>query len=130
MGMLDRLSRLVVGGGTAAAHNAARAVGDCYVEAVKRATQLARHAEMAPQSYSGGALKELATAEEQQAERLRDALRAAGETPPIVPVEPPPGGALNHWGRLVRDLELHRASARRLRELAIRFAETLPATAA
>jgi hypothetical protein len=129
MGVLDRISRLVGGGATAAARDATQALRDCYAESVKRARQLLRHAEMAPQSYSSEALKDLATAEEQQVERLLEALRAAGETAPTIPVEPPRGGALNHWGRLVQDLELHRASARRMRELATHFAETLPATA-
>lgn len=129
MGMLDKISRLVAGGGVAAAHDATQAVRDCYVECVHRAHQLRRHAEMAPQSYSTDALRELAAAEEQQAERLREALRAAGETAPPVPTAALPEGALNHWGRLVQDLERHRPSARRLRELSVHFAESLPATA-
>jgi hypothetical protein len=128
MGVLDRISRLVTGGTTAS--SATRAVRDAYVECVKRARQLTRHAEMAPQSYSTEVLQELAAAEERQAWRLQEALRAAGELPPTVPADTLPGGALNHWGRLVQDLNLHRASAQRLRELTIHFAETLPATAA
>src|SRR5262245_54935444 len=112
MGVLDRISRLVAGGVTPL-HDPTHAVRDCYVGYVKRARQLARHAEMAPQGYSREGLNELALAEERQAERLRDALRAVGETPPVVPDEALPGGALNHWGRLVQDLSLHRAAAQR-----------------
>jgi bacterioferritin (cytochrome b1) len=129
MGILERISRLVIGGAGAAAHDATEALRQCYVNCVRRARQLARHAEMAPQAYSMESLKELVAAEEGQAERLRKALRAAEALIPNVPTEPLPGHALNHWGRLVQDLELHRSSMRRLRELAVHFAETLPATA-
>lgn len=129
MGVMEKLSRLVVGGVAAASHDAVDALSQCYVEGVKRARQLARHAEMAPQGYSTDALKELAAAEEKQTERLRAALRAAGATVPAVPTAALPPGALNHWGRLLQDLEAHRASARRLRELAVQFAEILPTTA-
>jgi hypothetical protein len=127
MGILDRISRLVTGG--VAAHDATEALRQCYVDCAARARQLARHADVAPQAYSVESLKELAAAEEKQAERLRAALRAAEVLIPSVSTEPPPGHALNHWGRLVQDLEPHRSSMRRLRELAVHFAETLPATA-
>lgn len=130
MGMLDRISRLVVGSSAATVHDAAEALRRGYVDCVTRARQLRRHAEMAPQAHGVEGLTELAAAEEAQAERLREALRAAGQALPTVPAAAPPSGALNHWGRLVRDLEAHRASARRLRELAVQFAETLPDTAA
>ena len=129
MSMLERISRLVVGSGAATAHDATDALRQGYVDCVARARQLSRHAEMAPQAHSVEALTELAAAEEKQAERLRDALRAAGQAPPGVPSDSLPPGALNHWARLVQDLEAHRASARRLRELAVHFAETLPDTA-
>jgi hypothetical protein len=127
MGILGRISRLVTGG--AAAYDATEALRHFYVDCVTRARQLARHADMAPQAYSVESLKELAAAEEKQAERLRAALRAAEVLIPSVPTEPLPGHALNHWGRLVQDLEAHRSSMRRLRELAVHFAEALPATA-
>lgn len=130
MSMLEKISRLVVGSGRATAHDATDALHQCYVDCVTRARQLARHAEMAPQEHSVEGLKELASAEEKQAERLRDALRAAGQMAPTVSAAAPPHGALNHWARLVQDLEPHRDSAQRLRELAVHFAETLPETAA
>jgi hypothetical protein len=128
MGVLEKLSRLV-GSSTAVMQDITQALGESYVGCSGRARQLRRHAEIAPQEYSAEALKELATAEEAQAERLREALRVAGEAVPAVRAEPPPAGALNHWGRLVQDLEAHRLSARRLRELAVHFAEALPTTA-
>lgn len=129
MGVLEKLSRLVTTGAAAAQRDAIDVLGQCYVDCVQLARQLARHAEIAPQGYSRDGLNDLAGAEEQQARRLGDALRAAGMAPPAVPNAELPAGALNHWRRLVQDLEAHRASARRLRELATHFAETLPATA-
>jgi hypothetical protein len=130
MSMLERISRFVVGSRVATVHEAATALRQCYEDCGARAAQLSRHADMAPQAQGAEGLARLAAAETQQAERLREALRAAGEavTAPA-PVGLPPG-ALNHWARLVQDLEAHRSSTRRLRELAVHFAETLPETAA
>lgn len=129
MGVLDRLSRLVAGGEAAARHDAIGALTLCYVECTQRARRLARHAELAPHEYSAEALKELAAADDAQATRVRDALRAAEAEVPTVPEPPLLPGALNLWGRLVHDLEAHQASMRRLRELAMHFAESLPTTA-
>ncbi len=130
MGVLEKLSRLVVGTTTAASHAAIEALQQCYVEAVRQARQLARHAEMAPQHYSVQSLTGLARGEERHVETLRQALRAADTAVPDVPDERPPAGALNHWGRLVQDLEAHRAVVRRMRELAVHFAESQPTAAA
>lgn len=129
MSMLEKISRFVVGSGAATAHEATAALRQCYEECVARAAQLSRHAEMAPQAQGTEGLAELAAAEAKQAERLRDALRAAGETVTTAALAQLPPGALNHWARLVQDLEAHRASTQRLRELAVHFAETLPETA-
>ena len=130
MGVLQRFSRLVSGGSEAEAKlDAVTALNQCYIDCLHRSQLLAHHAEMAPQQAAADALRELATAESGQAERLREALRAAGATPPTVSAFEPTGGALNHWARLVQDLQLHREAVRHLRELAVRFAETLPATA-
>jgi hypothetical protein len=128
MSMLDKLSRWV-GGSSAAAHAATAALTECYVDCLTRARQLAQHAEMAPQDYSTAALNELAAAEEAQAQRLRQALQAVEAEIPAARNGALPAGALNHWARLVQDLEAHRRSMRRLRELAIHFAETFPSTA-
>jgi len=129
MGVLHKLSQLMAGGEVTTRNAAVEALRQCYVDCTQRAWRLARHAERAPHEYSAQALKELAVAEEAQAGRLRDALRAAGADVPSVPDPPPLPGALNLWGRLVQDLEAHRSSVRRLRELAVRFAESLPTTA-
>jgi hypothetical protein len=127
MGFLDKLSRIVTGGG--AAQEATEALRQCCIGSVQRARQLRRHADLAPQAYSHEGLADLAAAEEKQAERLRETLQSTGTAIPAVPADPSAPGALNHWRRLVHDLEAHRLSARRLRELAVHFAETLPATA-
>lgn len=125
MGVLERFSRFVGGG----ARDPRDELRTCYVGCIGRAAQLRRHADMAPQAYSIEGLQQLAAEEEQQAERLRNALRADGQMVPTISSQPLPPGALNHWSRLVQDLEAHRQSARRLRELAIHFAEAMPSTA-
>ncbi len=119
----------MAGGDVAARYDAIEALTQCYIECTQRARRLARHAELAPHAYSAAALTDLATAEAAQAQRLLDALRAANAEVPDVAGPPPLPGALNLWGRLVQDLEAHRLSARRLRELAVHFAENLPTTA-
>jgi hypothetical protein len=129
MSMIDRISRLVVGSRAATVHDATDALEQCYLACVARAQQLGQHAEIAPQAQGIEGLKELAAAEGKQADRLRDALRAAGRAIPPTPTASIPAGGLSHWGRLVQDLEAHRSSTQRLRELAIHFAETLPDTA-
>jgi len=130
MGVLDRLSRLVAGSEAAARYDAIGALGQCYVECTQRARRMAHHADLAPHEYSAEALKELAAADNAQAERVRDALQAVAAKVPTVPDLPPLAGARNLWGRLVHDLDAHRASTQRLRELAVHFAERLPTTAA
>ncbi len=130
MNMLEKISRFVVGSRTATAHEATVALRQCYEDGVARAAQLNRHAEVAPQAQGTEGLAELAAAEAKQAERLREALRAAGEAVTTPAPAVPSPGAMNHWARLVQDLQAHRASTQRLRELAVHFAETLPDTAA
>ncbi len=108
---------------------ATTALRECYVDCVRRSQLLSRHAEMAPQAYSMEGLRRLAAAEASQAERLRAALQAAGVAIPPPPPDTLPSGALNHWARLVQDLEAHRLAFRRLRELAVRLAASFPSTA-
>src|SRR5262245_12128802 len=116
MGVLEKLSRLIAGSEATARSAAVEALTQCYIECRQRAIRLARHAELAPHAFAAEALTELAAAEETQAGRLRDALRAADAKVPDVSDPPRLSGALNLWGRLVQDLEAHRASTRRLRE--------------
>jgi aspartate/methionine/tyrosine aminotransferase len=129
MGVFDRLSRLVAGGPSAATQEAAAALAQSYCDCAGRAAQLLRHAGMAPQQQSAEALRQLAAAEEERRDRLRQALEAAGAQVPSAAPETPPRGALSHWARLVQDLEAHRDAVQRFRELAIRFAESFPQTA-
>lgn len=130
MGVLGKLSRLIAGPDAAARHDAISALSECYSAFTQRAQRFAEHAALAPHAYSAEALKGLATSEKAQAARLRDALQAAGAPVPHVADAQSPPGALNLWGRLVQDLEVHRAAVRRLRELAVHFSQSLPATAA
>jgi len=129
MGMLDKISRIVIGSERATARDAVTVLTDTYTAAMQRSRDLAQHAELAPQPASADALRELAAAEEAQAARLREALRTAGVDTRATPEAPVSGGS-NHWARLVADLEAHRASMRGARERAVHFAETVPSTAA
>lgn len=130
MSMLEKLSRLVTGSTAAATREAAAALAQAYVDCGRRAAELRRHAEMSPQAYSTQALNDLAAAEEEQRTRLQQALEAAGAPVPSSTVpEPLPRGALNHWARLVQDLERHQMAVQHFRQLAMQFAERLPKTA-
>ena len=129
MGVLEKLSRLVIGGNAGTASEAIAALIQSYIDCARCTAQLVRHAELAPQRYSADALRLLASGEAKQLERLRQALEAAGADVPSVSSGSPSRSALNHWARLLQDLEAHRRSTQRLRELAIRFAETFPQTA-
>ncbi|MFI5397165.1 MAG: hypothetical protein ACHQ9S_16630 [Candidatus Binatia bacterium] len=126
---MQKLSRLAIGGDAGTPSEAIAALVQSYIDCARRTAQLEQHAELAPQRYSADALRHLASGEGKQRERLRQALDAAGAGIPSVSSGPPPRGALNHWTRLLQDLEAHRSSTQRLRELAIRFAETFPQTA-
>jgi len=128
MSWLDRVSRLMGSASAAASHDAIEALKSCYCACVQRARHLRQHAEAAPQEYSANGLRELAVLEEAQVQRLKDALQAVGTS--VHPFQPPGEvGGLNHWARLVQDLEDHQRSTREFRQLAMKFAESLPETA-
>jgi hypothetical protein len=129
MGVFDKLSRLVIGGSGVATEEVAPALARSYLDCARRTAQLLRHAEMAPQQQSAETLKQLAAAEEEQRDRLRRALEATGAPVPAATPDPVPRGALNHWARVVQDLEAHRGAVQCYRELAIRFADSFPKTA-
>jgi hypothetical protein len=130
MGVLDTLSRLLAGEEVTTPRDAAAVLVQSYIDCVRRTAQLERHAEMAPQHCSAQALERLAAAEAEQCERLRQAIEVASAPLPPTTAEPLPRGALNHWARLVQDLDAHRRSVLQSRELALRFAAHLPQTAA
>ena len=127
MGVLRKLSRLMTG--APPSDEVAQRLSESYLEAVGRARQLSEHAELAPHSHITDRLRRVAAEDERHGEQLAEALRAASQPLPTPQDLPPGRGALNHWGRLVQDLEAHRRAVRRLRELATHFAESLPATA-
>jgi hypothetical protein len=78
----------------------------------REARRLARHAEMAPNHSAHNDLSRLAAEQEAIAAELRDAL---GEKKAAVsPAEPPPPAGLNHWARVVQNLEHMRAQRDRL----------------
>lgn len=128
MSMLQKLGRFVVGGSDAV-EDPSEVLVEAHADAVERMLLLQQHAEMSPQEYSRTGLQALAEAARTQVDSLRNALRERGLR---VPPEPPAlaaGGTVNHWARLVLDLERHRSSSRRLRELAVQFADSHPSVA-
>ena len=119
--MLQRLGRFVVGG-SGATKDAATALRQTYVDAFERLALLELHTELAPQEYSRQALASLAAATRQQIDRIRGLLRQRGVGLPSLQTANR-STSLNHWARLVQDLELHRGSTRRLRELCVHLAD-------
>lgn len=81
----------------------------------REAHRLARHAEMAPNHSSEGQLTRLAAEQEAIAAKLRDAL---GEKTAATSAEPAPPASLNHWARVVQNLEHMRSQRDRLFEAA------------
>ena len=129
MSWRDALTRLVWGESQLVVHEVVPELQKAHAGFVQRAEQMRRHAETAPNQLNHQELGRLGDEERGHAQQLLEALAATGAAaiPPTAAV--PPDGALNHWGRLVQDLEAHRAAARHLREEAVHFAETLPETA-
>jgi hypothetical protein len=117
---LQRLGRL--GGGEAIEEEGfLRALQGSYANCALRAGLLKSHADLAPQEYSTRALQDLAADEEQQRERLAGVLRERGLQLPSTTTAGAGTAVTNHWGRLVQDLELHRAAVRELQEFSMRF---------
>lgn len=129
MSMLQKLGRFVVGGRDAV-DDPSEVLRQIHADAVERMLLLQQHAEMAPQEYSREGLETLAAAAREQVDSLRATLRERGLGLPPEPSHSTGGDPINHWARLVQDLERHRTSSRRLRELAVRFADSHPSVAA
>ena len=127
MGLLDRLSRLIAENSTAELRLALR---ELYIGYLHRTVQLEQHAKQAPHRYSMEALHGLLAAEQRHCERLRQAIEAAGDSPPEAGPQLSPQPASNHWARMVHDLEAHRISVQQFREAAVRFGGSFPETAA
>jgi hypothetical protein len=126
MSLLQTVSRFVVGGASAVKDPAA-GLRQAYGDAVQRRALLEQHADLAPQEYSRKVLSTLEKSARQQADTIRSALRQRDIGLPLEPPAPTAAPAsMNHWARLVEDLELHRAAVLRLRELAFHFADADP----
>lgn len=69
----------------------------------REARRLARHAELAPNHSSHSHLTRLAAEQEVIATKLADALGAKKAV--AAPTEPAPPAGLNHWARVVQNLE-------------------------
>ncbi|MBP1687203.1 MAG: hypothetical protein H6Q33_3346 [Deltaproteobacteria bacterium] len=130
MGVLDTLSYLLAGDDTAASRDAAAALMRSYIDCARRTAQLERHAKMAPHTGGAQALERLAAEDADQGLRLRRAVEAAGASLPSMAAELPQRDGLNHWARLVDDLDAHQRCVMQARELALRLAARLPQTAA
>jgi hypothetical protein len=128
MGTLQKLGRYVVGGRDAIVDPSV-VLREIYGNVRERVQRLRLHAELAPQEHGRQGLSTLAADAGETLEELRAALRERGVG--LVPETKPrtEEASLNHWGRLVKDLEDHRASSRRLRELAMHLDDSHPAVA-
>lgn len=126
MSFLQKVGRFVVGG-SSALEDPAGVLRQAYAGAVQRLALLEQHAEASPQEYSRKGLSTLAKSTRRQVDAIRSVLRQRGVgLPPEPPALPPSSASMSHWARLVQDLDLHRASVKRLRELAFRFNDTDP----
>jgi hypothetical protein len=85
---------------------------------------------MAPQEHGREGLERLAAGAREKVDSLRAILRERRLGLPPERSSLTTTGSVNHWSRLVQDLERHRSSSRRLRELAVRFADSHPSVAA
>lgn len=130
MSVLDTLSRLLTGEDASTSRDAAAGLVQSYIDCVRRAAQLQRHAELAPQACGAQALKRLAAEDAEQGSTLRQAIEVAGIVVPSPVTDVPQGDGLNHWTRLVNDLDTHRRCVMQSRDSALRFAARLPQTAA
>lgn len=129
MSWLQKVGRFVVGG-SSAVQDPAGVLRQVYAGAVQRLALLEQHAELSPQEYSRKGLSTLAKSARQQVDAIRSVLRQRGVGLPPEPAALASSSAsMSHWARLVQDLELHRTSVQRLRELAFHFADTDPAIA-
>jgi hypothetical protein len=128
MGMLQKIGRFVVGGRDAV-EDPTEALRQAYADACERMLLLQRHAELAPQAYSQEALRNLAQAAAKQIERIRALLRERdiGLVPELSTTATTT--SMNHWARLVQDLERHQASSARFRDLAVEFGDSHPSVA-
>jgi len=130
MSWRERLARLVAGERGVITYEAIPELQQAQTNFRHRAQRLRRHAEQAPNQLNRGELTRLSEEDDARADEIGEALAHLGGTPAETPVLSSVGGSLNHWARLVEDLEAHRAAVRRLRERVVHFAESVPDVAA
>jgi hypothetical protein len=90
---------------------------------LNRSRTLEEHAALAPNEFAAEELRALAREERAMADRLGAAL-GVFYTPAGAEAQSEAGSS--HWARLLYDLEQHRTSRQRLREMGIRLARTRP----
>jgi hypothetical protein len=96
-----------------------------WVDLDRQAHRLARHAKLAPNEAAEMELCRMAAEQSAIADKLRDGVGDKVDSPP--PVETAPPASLNHWARLVQDLEHMRSQRDRLFDAAKeRDADDLP----
>jgi hypothetical protein len=95
----------------------------CHTRLIKRWRALEQCASLAPTDSVEGELTSLAAEERSMAERLATALAEAGVPAPRAHEEPPSLAGNNHWARLTRSLDDHRAARRNFLELSIRLSD-------
>jgi hypothetical protein len=125
MGVLTRMRRLAAG-------PRGRLIDDltmAYHGETHLAAQLRAHAEAVPYPTLAGNLRQLAEAQEANANALRAEIERLGS--PIRPADPaPPRSGRNYWERLTVDLDVMRAMSRRYIELAQSYDTEYPEAAA
>ncbi len=99
-----------------------------YTTSRRRAAQLREHARIAPQKPAVESLQSMAADEDRQCEELKNEILVLGGSVVDPETRPVDFGGINHWRRLVADLEAHRNAALRYKTLATTFALS-PSTA-
>jgi hypothetical protein len=119
-----RLLALATGRGT---DELAEEIGSLSAGFGTRAAMLAEAADLAPHEAAEGELRRLSAEQAAMAERIRAGATEHSLAVPVAPpsAEPAVRGS-NHWGRLVRLLELHQQVREELRESSFRIAERRP----
>ena len=129
MSLLGKLTRVLVGDGEREIEEIIPRLRNMYTACAQRSRQMARHAELTPHEAGRLALVELAAEEKDLAERLRRKIMELGGFAGDVRQLPEPLGAMNYWGRLVRDLEAHREAVQLFLEAATEITDEQPETA-
>ncbi|GIW41315.1 MAG: hypothetical protein KatS3mg076_1892 [Candidatus Binatia bacterium] len=114
MSLWSRLGRILVGGEEPEPEEILPRLRRLYAATVERQRSMLRHAELAPNEASREGLTKLAEEEKELAERLRELVARHGGFAGDVPAGEPPPPGLNHWSRLVQDLEAHRSAVKEL----------------